>query len=134
MADDERNIIDEEDAEAQQMRSAGLPMQWKQGATGEVVGENRLIRKATPDQVNIFTRARVRTCGDCQYFRPAAMKEQARNGHSVVRNFMARIWSEWGDKGGDYLGDSPDKLGRCKQDAEVAVGPRSLACNHYKTK
>lgn len=128
MADDERNVIDEEDVYAQQERAAPLPIDWKTG--GQVIAREQLIRKPTARQAQVFASARVRTCADCKFFRHDALQKPK----GLVRGFMHRLWEEWGTKGSNFLGDRPDRMGRCAQDEELVTGPSSLACDHYKPK
>lgn len=128
MADDERNVIDEEDVLAQLSRGA-VPVQWKSGPTGEVVGRDMLIHQPTRSQVNLFSQSRIRTCGGCKHFAHEHFQQK-----DIKRGFLTALWEEWGPNGHKYVGDRPDKLGRCKQDSSLAVGPSSLACDHYKAK
>lgn len=126
MADDELNVIDEEDAHAQRTRG-GVPVTWQAGGTSQVVGRDMLVQKPTARELKVFQNKRVRTCATCKHFAQAHMKPQ-------LGGFMRRLWEEWGPGGHRYVGDRPDRLGRCREDAELAVGPNSLACDHYNPK
>lgn len=126
MTEPKRDIVDEEDAEAQKaQRNGGLPVSWK-NADGTVVGKQSLIRAPSPSETNLFTSARVRTCGQCQHFKHSAFQE-------IKNKFMAALIHDyqWNPR---YLGDDPSKLGRCAQDAELAVGPNSLGCSSFRAK
>lgn len=130
MADDERNIIDEEDAEAQRSRAAPLPIDWKIGATGQTVGRDALIQAPNARQLRVFQNKRVRTCGDCKFLRQDAFQKPK----GMLSGFMRGVWEMWGTSPSKYLADRPDKLGRCAQDPDLVVGPSSLACDHYRAK
>lgn len=127
MADKDFDIVDEEDQLAQKSRAHGVPVSWKQGGTDQVVGRDMLVQKPTLDQVNLFSNKRVRTCATCKYFAHNHAKP-------ILGSFIAQLWEEWGPGGHRYVGDRPDRLGRCREDAELMVGPSSLACSHYKLK
>jgi len=126
MSDKEFDIVDEEDALAQRARG-GVPIEWKAAGSDEVVGRDMLIQQPTQGQVNLFSQARVRTCSGCRSFAHEHFQQK-----DVKRGFIRMLWEEWGAGGHRYVGDRPDRLGRCKQDASLAVGPSSLACSHYK--
>lgn len=128
MADSEFDVIDDEDRQAQQ-RAGGVPISWKAGPGGQTVGRDMLVCKPNAHEVNVFSRTRVRTCGSCRYFAHEHFQQR-----QVKRGFIRRLWEEWGPEGHKYVGDRPDKLGRCREDAELAVGPNSLGCSHYKVK
>jgi len=132
MADDKKNVIDEEDAEARRaLNNAGIPVTWHQAGQGlsreSIVGpERRLVEKLTPQQVNLFSRSRVRTCGQCKHFRLSYFQQ-------VKSAFMRRlvIEHEWRP---EFIGDHPTKMGRCMQDESLVVGPNSLGCDAFKPK
>ncbi len=128
MPDDERDIVDAEDAAAQQARGA-VPITWKAGGTEQIVGRDMLVAQPTRAQVNLFSQSRIRTCASCKSFAHEHFQQK-----DVKRGFIRAIWEEWGPNGHKYVGDRPDKLGRCRQDERLAVGPNSLACSHYKAK
>ena len=128
MADDKRDVVDDEDAAARTAagEAAGLPLRWNNGASGESFGQQRMIQKPTLQQVELMTNAKVRTCGGCKHFRQHHFGQ-------IAGPFMAKLIHEyqWNPK---YLGDSPDKMGRCAESEELVVGPNSLACSHYNEK
>lgn len=120
---DEKNIVDEEDAEAQKSRTA-LPMQWQSG--NEVVAESALIQKPTGRQLSVFQNQRVRTCGMCKHFRRGYFQQ--------IREFFMQALVheyEWDPR---FVGSNPHQMGRCMQDSELAVGPNSLGCEVFKAK
>lgn len=128
MADHRKlNVIDEEDAEGQRARAnmVGLPLSWA-NADGTVVGKNRMVQAPTLDQVRTFSCTRVRTCADCVHFQRGFFQQ-------VKDRFMAALVHEhqWNPK---FIGDRPERMGRCAQDPELVTGPNSLACDHYRVK
>lgn len=126
MTEPKRDIIDEEDAEAQKAHGAGrgIPLTWKSG--GKEVSQQSMIRQPSLEEQRLFTCTRVRTCGQCQHFKHSAFQR-------LMPNFMAKLIHEyqWNPR---FLGDNPTKLGCCGEDPELVVGPSSLGCSAFKAK
>lgn len=119
----ERNVVDEEDAQAREAQASGLPVEFRAGR--DVVGRSMLV-KPTTQQVATFSCTRVRTCGGCKFFHKAGFAE-------VRSDFMAKLIHDYQWRP-DFIGDHPSKMGRCSQNEELVTGPNSLACDQFRPK
>lgn len=117
-----------------------LPIEWrtpKPGTGGvhpndyDVVGRTRSVIEApTPEEMRVFADQRRLTCASCKHFRSPDSDKGSRD-RPAISNFVARALLEfkWKKR---FLVDSPENLGRCDQNSELAVGPNSGACPAYK--
>jgi hypothetical protein len=114
-----QDIIDEEDKAAFEARAQGIPLDF-----GGV--QRPMVHLPTAHEQKVFSNARVRTCGGCKRFaRHHFAPHQAK--------FLAELKHEyeWDQK---FLCEDPDKMGRCTDNAELVVGPNSLACSNFRAK
>lgn len=125
---DRKDIVDEEDAEAQRVRAdmAGLPVSYRTGGDGRMVGSERLIQLPTLKDTALFGIKRIRTCGGCKFFQQKAFAP-------VRAEFMAQLVHDhrWNPA---FIGDDPQKMGRCEQDETLLTGPNSLGCSQFRAK
>jgi hypothetical protein len=102
---------------------SSLPVFWKSG--GKTVGKTSSpIHMPTLSETASFAQTNITTCGSCRHFR-GPEKDRA-----TISGFVAQAIHEAGWKK-LYLGDKPERLGRCTEDAELVVGPNSKSCSRY---
>lgn len=103
---------------------ASLPVLWKhQGKT--IARSQTKIHLPTTGEVATFANAAtMKTCANCTHFRGPQKDRQS------IAGFVAAAIHEAQWKMG-FLGDKPENLGRCGEDAQLVVGPNSKACTHH---
>jgi hypothetical protein len=104
-----------------------LPVFWKTG--GQVVSTSRSpVHLPTTQEQAVFGSQDVKTCGSCRHFRgdEQVSKEDAASLRGMVR--AAMFESGWKRM---FFGHKPEALRRCREDAELAVGPQSRACSRH---
>lgn len=106
---------------------SSLPVFWKTG--GKVVSQTRSrVHLPTAGELESFSSAQVRTCGECKHFRgdEAPSKADASSIREMVRAAVhVNGWKRM------FFGHQPEDLRRCREDAELAVGPMSRACSRF---
>jgi hypothetical protein len=98
-----------------------IPITWKGAGTAI---EDRAIVVADNKQIASFGDQRVRTCGSCRHFR-GTDKDRPEISGFVARTIYEAKWKL------GFLTHRPEELGRCGENAELAVGVNSRACDHY---
>lgn len=104
-----------------------LPVTWKGADTS--IRSTALVAQATDADVALFADQRARTCGTCRFFMPQHLGQK----FSEKEAFLAHVVKEAGWKQG-FLCEDPAKMGRCKQNADLATGPNVTACDHWRSK
>jgi len=113
----------DQDPKAPRYVPQSLPVFWKSG--GKVIAKTETkVHLPTGTEVAAFSTSDVKTCGSCKGFR-GPDKDRP-----TIKGFVAAAMHEAGWKK-MFLGDKPENLGRCTEDAELVVGPNSRACTHY---
>lgn len=103
-----------------------IPVLWKSG--GQTIAKSHTkVHLPTTGEVQLFSATDIKTCGSCRAFR-GPDKDRP-----TIRGFVAAAMHEAGWKK-QFLGDKPENLGRCSEDAELVVGPNSRACGHYRAR
>lgn len=110
-----------------------IPVTWGTGAkdprTGrmkhQIDSRSEVITEPSLADIAAFSDPTVKTCGSCAHFRPPEKDRP------TIRGFLARAIHEAGWKK-EYMGDKPENLGRCRENADLVVGVHSRQCDHYK--
>lgn len=99
-----------------------LPVTWKSGEN--VIHDTASIVMPTDAQVASFADQKVHVCGECRHFR-GTQKDRPAISRFVATAVMEAKWKL------GYLTHKPEELGRCGENADLAVGVTSRACDHF---
>lgn len=101
-----------------------IPLEWKDGPDGPVVSTERLVRKPTERDQQLYGHFE-RTCAECKHFSlKHGQNEMART------DFLRELVLEHKWKMG-HLGDRPDNMGLCTVRDGTLTSPFAKQCDHF---
>lgn len=113
------------------MPKRSLPVTWNSGKSGTpgapapIHSRAAVIAEPTLEDIAAFSDQNAKTCGSCKFFHPPDKNRP------TIRGFLARAIYEAGWKK-EYMGDSPENMTRCRENADLVVTMNSKSCDHYR--